>query len=115
MNKKTKKIIVIISLFLLSLFLFDLVVGCGSLDGSMEYAIENNTSGSQFMPIGVFLLAGIIHCMFVILVAIILHFTKIDKTYKKIVAYSSVYSIVLSLPMGVLSMYFAHFLNIFNL
>lgn len=115
MNKKTRNIIVIISLFLLSLFLFDLVVGCGSLDSSMKYAIENNTSGSQFIPIGLFLLAGIIHCMFVILVAIIFHFTKVDRTYKKIIAYSSVYSIVLSLPMGVLSMFFAHFLNLYNL
>ena len=113
MSNKTKNIILIILGFLLSLFLFALFIGCGTVNSTMETAIENNWDGGPFIAVGSFILVGLLHCIFIGIIAIIAWFTNINKTYKKILAYLPAFSIILFMPISAFAMCFATFFHLF--
>ena len=109
MSKKNRNIILIILGFLLSLFLFQLIIGCYLRE--TFYDSNDDMFVVAFSPI---INAGIYHFIFISVMAILVRFTKIDKTYKKILAYLPVYTVVLSLPMSALAVGFANYFHLFG-
>lgn len=114
MSNQTKTTILIILGFLLSLFLFELIIGCGDLQNTVNYA-SNEGYGGPFIVFTSFVLSGIYHALFIGVIAIILRFTNVNRTYKKIVAYLPVYSIVLTLPMMLVACEVAGFFHLYGL
>lgn len=113
MSKKTKIIILIILSFLLTLFLFELIIGCGSMKSTMDYSIKHG--GNMFAIYAPIVEAGIYHFIFIIIIAFIAHFKNIDSTYKKILKYLPVYTIVLTLPMSLPAMLLASIFHLYGL
>lgn len=113
MSKKTKIIILIILSFLLTLFLFELIVGCGSMKSTVNYAAKHG--GNMFAIYAPIAKAGMYHFIFIIIIAFIAHFKNIDNTYKKILKYLPVYTILLTLPMSMPAMFFASFFHLYGL
>ena len=114
MSKKIKNIILIIIVFLISLLFFELVFGVRNFDEMMKEATERDLGG-PFIIFTPFVLAGIYHAIFIGIITIILRFTNADKTYKKIIAYLPVYSLVLILPMMLVAGKVASFFHLYGL
>ena len=107
MSKKTKNIILMIIIYIISLFLFELIIGVGNFSKVEEICVRNgyNTPFPYFIS---FVFAGIYHFIFVTAVAIIsLFFKRIDKAYKTTLFIFPFFTYLFSLPMMIPACYFA--------
>ena len=107
MSKKNKNIALIISIFLLLLFLNDMVITI------IVNKIDMDSSSFERMMEIRFIYPFI---GFSIL-ALIVRFNKtlnkkIDKTYRKIIYYLPVYALIMPIPIGLLSGYFLKIIHI---
>lgn len=109
MSKKTKNSILIILGFLFSLFFFQLFIGCGERE--KIYNQDCDMFVLEFAPV---IDALKYHFIFISAIAILAYFSKIDKTYKKLLAYLPIYTIVLSYPMSILAYEFANYFHLFR-
>ena len=107
MSKKNKNIVLLISIFLLLLFLNDMVITI------IVNKIDMDSSTFERMMEINFIYPFIVFSI----VALIVRFNKkinqkIDKTYRKIIYYLPIYALVLSPLIGLLSGYFLEMIHI---
>lgn len=115
MTRKTKISIMIITIYFISFFLFELFIGSAR---GLENIKEAEELGmlSIFTPMVTFAEAGIWHFMCVLVVAIVCRFIKqIDKSHKHIIYFLPMITFIFSIPVGLMATYFAKFFGWFGL
>lgn len=115
MTRKTKISILIITIYFMTFFLFELFIGSARAIESIEKSIELGMA-SILTPMVTFVEAGILHFICVLIVAIVCRcMKKIDKSYKHIVYSFPIITFIFSIPMGLMTTYLANVLNWFEL
>ncbi len=116
MSKKNKNIILIISTFILFMFLYEIVI----LPMIMKWSpiLSSADTSIEWGMLGYMLVQALIYPSIIVsIVALIVRFNKkinqkIDKTYRKIIYYLPIYALVLSPLIGLLSGYFLEMIHI---
>ena len=115
MNKKTKISILIITIYFISFFLFELFIGTARTLEYVEECVEQDMF-NVLAPLVTPIEAGIWYFICVSIVAIICKFIKqIDKSYKYIIYSFPLITFIFSIPVGILATYFATFFGWFGL
>lgn len=115
MNKKTKISILIITIYFISFFLFELFIGTARILEYAEECVEKDIF-NVLAPLVTPIEAGIWYFICVSIVAIICKFIKqIDKSYKYIIYSFPLITFIFSIPVGLLATYFATFFGWFGL
>lgn len=114
MSKKTRNIVIIILCYIISLFLFELIIGDGNF---MKVAEDCERKGfnTPFPYFTSYIIAGINHFVLVTFIAIICKFVKkIDSTYKRIIFSFPIITFIFSFPMSFLSTSFAKAFHLYG-
>ncbi len=115
MTKKTKISVLIIVIYFLSLFVFEFFIGAGRGMKILQEAEEKGVLGI-FTPMITFIEAGMIHFICVSIIAIFCRYNlSINKTYKHITYIFPLLTFIFSIPVGLLAVYLANYLNLFGL
>ena len=115
MNKKTKISILIITIYFISFFLFELFIGTARTLEYVEECVEQDMF-NVLAPLVTSIEAGIWHFICVSIVAIICKFIQqINKSYKNIIYAFPIITFIFSIPMGILTTYLSNILNWFGL
>lgn len=114
MSKKTRNIILIILIYFISLFIFELIIGVGEFEKTMQYCNEKGNSN----PLIVFtpcIEAGVYHFIFVAIIAIVcIFYKKLGKSYKKIIYFFPMFTFFLSFPMWMLTTMFCRVFGLYG-
>ena len=110
MSKKTKNKLLIIILYIISLFLFEFFIGQCNFKKAEQECFEN---GYFFTYIfGPYIGAGVYHFIFISFIAICVALNKkIDTQYKHIVYWLPIATYTFSFPMGMVCMIIYNFFN----
>ena len=110
MSKQTKNKILIILFYLISLFLFEFIIGDCNFEKNAQECVSNGDSVfALFAPYGE---AGFYHFIFISCIAIYVKFSKkIDIAYKHIIYWFPLITFIFSLPMGLLAAIFENFIK----
>lgn len=104
MSKQTKNKILIILFYLISLFLFEFIIGDCNFEKNAQECVSNGDSVfALFAPYGE---AGFYHFIFISCIAIYVKFSKkIDIEYKHIIYWLPLCTFIFALPMSCLATY----------
>lgn len=115
MTRKTKISLLIITIYFIAFFLFELFIGTARTLEYMEECVELERF-NVLAPLVTHIEAGIWYFICVSMVAIVCRFIKrIDKSYKHIVYSFPIITFIFSIPMGLMTTYLANILNWFGL
>lgn len=115
MTRKTKITILIITIYFVTFFLFELFIGSARVLEYLEKCMELERF-NVLAPLVTLIEAGIWHFICVLIVAMVCKYMKkIDKSYKHIVYSFPIITFIFSIPMGFLTTYLANILNWFGL
>ncbi len=115
MTRKTKISILIITIYLISLFLFELFIGTARTLEYVEECVEQDMF-NVLAPLVTPIEAGIWHFICVSIVAIICKFIKpIDKSYKNIIYAFPIITFIFSIPVGLMTLYISSFFGWFGI
>lgn len=115
MTRKTKITILIILIYFVTFFLFELFIGSARV---LEYLEEcmNLDRFNVLAPLVTIIEAGIWYFICLLIVAMVCKcIKKIDKSYKHIVYSFPIITFIFSIPMGLLTTYLANVFNWFGL
>ena len=114
MSQKTKKILLMIVIYAISLFLFELIIGNGNFEKVEHECIEKGYY-TPFPYFTSFIEAGIYHFIVVTIIAIICKFNKkIGITYKKVIYIFPFLTFIFSLPMMIPTTLFARAFHLYG-
>lgn len=110
MSKQTKNKILIILFYLISLFLFEFIIGDCNFEKNAEKCV---TDGANFFALfAPYVEVGFYHFIFISCIVIYVKFSKkIDIEYKHIIYWFPLITFIFSLPMGLLSAIFGNFIK----
>lgn len=115
MTRKTKISILIITIYFISFFLFELFIGTARTLGYVEECVEQDMF-NVLAPLVTHIEAGIWYFICVSIVAIVCKFIKqIDKTYKHIIYFFPVVTFIFSIPVGLMTLYISSFFGWFGI
>ena len=114
MSKKTRNIILIILCYILSLFLFEVLIGDGNFE-RVTQDCEQKGFNTPFPYMTSYIIAGITHFVLVTIIAFICIFIKnMDKEYKRIIYSFPIITFTFSFPMALLAMLFARAFHLYG-
>ena len=110
MSTQTKNKILIILFYLISLFLFEFIIGDCNFEKNAQECVSNGDS--VFALFALYGEAGFYHFIFISCIAIYVKFSKkIDIAYKHIIYWFPLITFIFSLPMGLLAAIFGNFIK----
>ena len=114
MSKKTINIILLILAYIISLFLFEVLIGDRNCMRIMQDCEQKGFN--TFLPyMTSYIIADLNHFVLVTAIAIVCKFIKkIDITYKRIIYTFPIFTLVLFYPMTILSMLFAKAFHLYG-
>lgn len=114
MSQKTKNIILLILFCIVSLFLFEVLIGDGNIR-RIEKDCEEKGFNTFFPYMTSYMIASLNHFVLVTAIAIVCKFIKkMDITYKRIIYSFPIITLTLSYPMTILSMLFAKTFHLYG-
>ena len=115
MSKKTKNKILIILIYFISLFIFEVIIGVGGFEKTIQYCAEKGNS-NPLMVYAPMIEAGVYHFIFVSIIAIAcIFYKKLDKSYKIIIYFFPMFTFYLSFPMWLLAAMFCRVFGLYGL
>lgn len=114
MSKKTKIIILIILCYIISYFLFEVLIGDGNFR-RIEKDCEEKGFNTFFPYMTSYMIASLNHFVLVTATAIVCKIIKkLDITYKRIIYTFPIFTLILFYPMTILSMVFARTFHLYG-
>ena len=115
MSKKSKNKILIIFIYFISFFIFELIIGVGGIEKTLQYCAEtgNVTPLIIYVPI---VEAGVYHFIFVSIIAIAcVFYKKLDRSYKTIIYFFPMFTFFFSYTMWILTTMFCKVFGLYGL
>lgn len=115
MTKKTKNIILIILIYIISLFIFELIIGVGGFEKTIQYCEENGNANPLIVYVSM-TEAGVYHFIVVSIIAIAcMFYKKLDKNYKTVIYLFPMFTFFFSFPMWMLAVMFCRVFRLYGL